>query len=75
MPSWSEQRWVGLVANKLKGKVLEAYAKMSVRDIKDYDEFKADTLRACKPIACSSAVVGSGAASLTWIVLIIWISR
>ena len=29
---WSPERWVGLVANKLKGKALEAYDKMSVRD-------------------------------------------
>ena len=28
--SWPENRWVSLVANKLKGKALEAYDKMSV---------------------------------------------
>lgn len=44
--SWPEERWVGLVANKLKGKALEAYDKMSVRDLADYFEFKADILRA-----------------------------
>ncbi len=29
----------------LKGKVLEVYNRMSVDDLKDYDEFKADILR------------------------------
>ena len=33
------------MANKLKGKALEAYSKMSARDMEDYDEFKADILR------------------------------
>lgn len=44
--SWSHERWVGLVAKKLKGKALEAYDKMSVRDTEDYEEFKADILPA-----------------------------
>lgn len=44
---WSPDRWVGLLANKLKGKALEAYNKMSVRDTWDYEEFKkAHSLRA-----------------------------
>ena len=44
--AWSRERWVGLVANKLKGKALEVYDKMSADDLDDYNEFKADILRA-----------------------------
>ena len=43
---WPEERWVGLVANKLKGKVLEVYDNMSVADLNVYEDFKADILRA-----------------------------
>ena len=43
---WPRERWIGLVANMLKGKALEVYDKMSVEDLQDYEEFKADILRA-----------------------------
>ena len=45
---WSEERWVGLVANKLKGRALEAYDNMSAEDLESYEDFKADILRACE---------------------------
>ncbi|XP_045114813.1 protein FAM200A-like [Portunus trituberculatus] len=41
-----KERWVGLVANMLKGKALEVYDRMSVEDLNEYEEFKADILRA-----------------------------
>ncbi len=44
--AWPQERWVGLVANMLKGKALEVYDRMSVEDLDDYEEFKADILRA-----------------------------
>ena len=44
--AWPRDRWVGLVANMLKGKALEVYDRMSVEDLDDYEEFKADILRA-----------------------------
>ncbi len=43
---WLQERWVGLVANMLKGKALEVYNRMSVEDLEDYEEFKVDILRA-----------------------------
>ena len=43
---WPQERWVGLVANMLKGKALEVYDRMSVEDLNEYEEFKADILRA-----------------------------
>ena len=42
---WPRNRWVGLVANVLKGRVLEAYDWMSVDDLEDYEEFKSSILR------------------------------
>lgn len=45
---WQEERWVGLVAKKLGGKALEAYDTMSVQDMEDFEEFKADNLRTYK---------------------------
>ena len=42
---WPVERWTSLVANKLKGKALEAYDKMSTEDLDDYRQFKADILR------------------------------
>ena len=44
--NWPQERWIRLVANKLKGKALEAYDKMSVDDLEDYEESKTDILRA-----------------------------
>ena len=43
---WPGERWVGLVANKLKGRALEAYDNMSVEDLESYEDFKAYILRA-----------------------------
>ena len=43
---WPEERWIGLVANKLKGRALEAYDNMSVEDLDVYEDFKADILTA-----------------------------
>ncbi|MPC77090.1 hypothetical protein E2C01_071535 [Portunus trituberculatus] len=43
--AWSRERWVGLVANKLKGNALEVYDKMLAHDLDHYEEFKADILR------------------------------
>ena len=43
---WPQERWVGLVANMLKGKALDVYDRMFVSDLEDYEEFKADILRA-----------------------------
>ena len=37
---------MGLVANMLKGKALDVYDRMSVDDLEDYEDFKADILRA-----------------------------
>ncbi len=31
-----QERWLGLVANMLKGKALEVYDRMSVEDMDDY---------------------------------------
>ena len=42
---WPRSRWVGLVANVLKGRALEAYDWMIVEDLKDYEEFKSTILR------------------------------
>ena len=42
---WPRSRWVGLVANVLKGKALEAYDRMNVEDLEDYEEFKSTILR------------------------------
>ncbi|XP_063844146.1 uncharacterized protein LOC135090904 [Scylla paramamosain] len=42
---WPQERWNGLVVNMLKGKALEVYDRMSVKDLEDYEEFKADILR------------------------------
>ena len=41
---WPEKRWVGLVANKLKGRALEAYDNMSVKDFDVYEDFKANII-------------------------------
>ncbi|MPC48481.1 hypothetical protein E2C01_042254 [Portunus trituberculatus] len=43
---WPQERWVGLVANMLKGKALEVYDRMLVEDLNEYEEFKADIRRA-----------------------------
>ena len=43
---WPEERWVGLVTNKLKGRALESYDNISVEDLDVYEDFKADILRA-----------------------------
>ena len=43
---WPRERWVALVSNVLKGKALEAYDKMSVTDLDDYEEFKTAILKA-----------------------------
>ena len=43
---WPGERWVGLVANKLEGRALEAYDNMSVEDLESYEDFKTDILRA-----------------------------
>lgn len=42
--NWREENWVLCVANKLKGKAVEAYAKISSRDMEDCEEFKAGIL-------------------------------
>ncbi|ORD93093.1 hypothetical protein ECANGB1_1295, partial [Enterospora canceri] len=43
---WQGERWVGLVANKLKGRALKAYDNMSAEDLESYEDFKADIVRA-----------------------------
>ena len=43
---WPRERWVPLVSNVLKGKALEAYDRMSVEELQDYDTFKTDILKA-----------------------------
>ena len=43
---WPPERWVSLVANALKGKALDVYDRLSVRDLGDYEEFKNHILRA-----------------------------
>ncbi len=40
-----QEKWIGLVADMLKGKALEIYDWKSVEDLEDYEEFKADILR------------------------------
>lgn len=71
-----EDRWVVLVANKLKGKALEVYAKMFVRDMEDYEEFKQTfcgfTNCGPKPIACNLKVGRSELVTSTLTLLIIW---
>ena len=42
---WPQSRWVGLVANVLKGKALEAYDRMNVEVLENYEEFKSTILR------------------------------
>ena len=48
---WPGDRWVGLLANKLKGRALEIYDNMSVENLESFADFKADILRAydCGP--------------------------
>ena len=36
------------MANKLKGRALEAYDNMSVEDLESYEDFEANILRACE---------------------------
>ena len=43
---WPRDRWVALTSNVLKGKALEAYDRMTVADLEDYDEFKCTILKA-----------------------------
>ena len=49
------------MANKLKGRALEAYDNMSVEDLDVYEDFKADILRAyeLQPEACRQAILTS----------------
>ncbi len=38
--NWPQERWVGLVANMLKGKALKVYDWMAVEDLEDHEELK-----------------------------------
>lgn len=42
---WPRERWVGLVTNVLKDTTLEAYARVGVDDLDDYNEFKTAMLK------------------------------
>ena len=44
--NWPRERWVGLVANVLKGKALEAYDAMTIEELEDYDYVKERILKA-----------------------------
>lgn len=72
---WCSERWVGLVANELKGKALEAYEKCQRRI---WSIMRSLRLKSCgptscvpRPIICSSGVVGSERVSPTSCVLTI----